>query len=62
MVRLPRLLGRGRALEILLGADDFDGESAERDGYVNRAPPDADLDGFVVALASRINPQNHGVT
>src|SRR6201998_4642710 len=33
--RLPPLVGRGRALEIILGADDFDGETAERDGYVN---------------------------
>ena len=52
--RLPRLVGRGRALEIILGANDFDGESAERYGYVNRALPDAELDGFVEALARRI--------
>ncbi|WP_433199546.1 enoyl-CoA hydratase/isomerase family protein [Dactylosporangium sp. CS-047395] len=52
--RLPRLIGRGRALEVLLGADDIDGELAERYGYVNRALPDADLDAFVDALASRI--------
>lgn len=54
MARLPRLLGRGRAMEILLGGDDFDGELAERYGYVNRALPDAELDGFVDALACRI--------
>jgi enoyl-CoA hydratase/carnithine racemase len=54
MARLPRLLGRGRAMEILLGGDDFDGELAERYGYVNRALPDAELDGFVDTLASRI--------
>jgi enoyl-CoA hydratase/carnithine racemase len=54
MARLPRLIGRGRALEVLLGADDIDGELAERYGYVNRALPDAELDGFVDALASRI--------
>jgi enoyl-CoA hydratase/carnithine racemase len=36
MVRLPRLIGRGRALEILLGANDIDGDLAERYGYVNR--------------------------
>jgi enoyl-CoA hydratase/carnithine racemase len=54
MARLPRLVGRGRALEILIGADDFDGELAERYGYVNRALPDAELDGFVDALATRI--------
>ena len=52
--RLPRLVGRGRALEIILGANDFDGETAERYGYVNRALPDAELDGFVDALARRI--------
>ena len=54
MARLPRLVGRGRAMEILLGADDIDGDLAERYGYVNRALPDAELDGFVDALAFRI--------
>jgi enoyl-CoA hydratase/carnithine racemase len=38
--RLPALVGRGRAFEILLGGDDFDGDTAERYGYVNRAVPD----------------------
>jgi enoyl-CoA hydratase/carnithine racemase len=52
--RLPPLVGRGRALEIILSANDFDGETAERYGYVNRALPDAELDGFVDALARRI--------
>ena len=52
--RLPRLVGRGRALEIVLGANDFDGDTAERYGYVNRALPDPDLDGFVDVLARRI--------
>ena len=52
--RLPLLLGRGRALEIILGANDFDGATAERYGYVNRALPDAELDGFVDVLARRI--------
>ena len=52
--RLPPLVGRGRALEIILGADDFDGETAERYGYVNRSLPDAELDAFVDALARRI--------
>src|ERR1700746_251661 len=52
--RLPDLVGRGRALEIVLSANDFDGETAERYGYVNRALPDAELDGFVDALARRI--------
>ena len=54
MARLPRLIGRGRALEVLLGADDIPGELAERYGYVNRALPDAALDAFVEALATRI--------
>jgi enoyl-CoA hydratase/carnithine racemase len=54
MARLPRLMGRGRALEVLLGAEDINGDLAERYGYVNRALPDADLDGFVDALAMRI--------
>ena len=52
--RLPHLVGRGLALEIILGANDFDGDTAERYGYVNRALPDAELDGFVDALARRI--------
>src|ERR1700757_2802660 len=52
--RLPDLVGRGRALEIILGANDFDGDTAERYGYVNRALPDAELDSFVDALARRI--------
>lgn len=54
MARLPRLMGRGRALEVLLGADDIHGDLAERYGYVNRSMPDAELDGFVDALAMRI--------
>src|ERR1700682_873045 len=54
MARLPRLMGRGRALEVLLGADDIPGDLAERYGYVNRSLPDAELDGFVDALATRI--------
>jgi enoyl-CoA hydratase/carnithine racemase len=54
--RLPHLVGRGRALEIVLGANDFDGDTAERYGYVNRALPDAELDRFVDALARRIAP------
>jgi enoyl-CoA hydratase/carnithine racemase len=54
MARLPRLIGRGRALEVLLGADDIRGDLAELYGYVNRALPDAELDDFVDALAIRI--------
>jgi enoyl-CoA hydratase/carnithine racemase len=54
MARLPRLMGRGRALEVLLGADDIDGDLAQVYGYVNRSLPDSELDGFVDALAMRI--------
>jgi enoyl-CoA hydratase/carnithine racemase len=54
MARLPRLIGRGRALEVLLGADDVPGDLAELYGYVNRSFPDADLDAFVDSLATRI--------
>jgi enoyl-CoA hydratase/carnithine racemase len=54
MARLPRLIGRGRALEVLLGADDIPGDLAERYGYVNRAFPDAELDSFVETFALRI--------
>jgi enoyl-CoA hydratase/carnithine racemase len=54
MARLPRVMGRGRALEILLSADDIRGADAELFGYVNRALPDSDLDSFVDALAARI--------
>jgi enoyl-CoA hydratase/carnithine racemase len=54
MARLPRLMGRGRALEVLLGADDIPGDVAELYGYVNRALPDAELDAFVENMARRI--------
>ena len=54
MARLPRLMGRGRALEVLLTSDDIGGELAQAYGYVNRALPDAELDGFVDAVATRI--------
>jgi enoyl-CoA hydratase/carnithine racemase len=52
--RLPRLVGRARALEIVLGCDDIDAATAERWGYVNRALPAAELRPFVDALAARI--------
>src|SRR5438309_11356143 len=58
--RLPHLVGRGRALEIVLGANDFDGDTAARYGYVNRALPDAELDSFVDALARRIASCDRG--
>jgi enoyl-CoA hydratase/carnithine racemase len=52
--RLPRLIGRSRALEVVLGCDDIDAETAERWGYVNRALPDGELRSFVDNLARRI--------
>ena len=52
--RLPRLLGRARALEVALGCADFNAEQAERYGYINRAMPENELDDFVAALAYRI--------
>jgi enoyl-CoA hydratase/carnithine racemase len=55
MARLPRQIGRSRALEVLLGSDDIGGELAEAYGYVNRSFPDAELDAFVDALATRIS-------
>ena len=54
MARLPHLIGRGRALEVLLSSNDIGGELAEAYGYVNRALPDAELDEFVDTLATRI--------
>jgi enoyl-CoA hydratase/carnithine racemase len=54
MARLPRLIGRNRALEVLLSSDDIRGDDAEAWGYVNRCVPDAELDACVDALASRI--------
>ncbi len=52
--RLPRLLGRGRALEVLVGCDDLSAELAERYGYINRALPANELTPFVERLAHRI--------
>jgi enoyl-CoA hydratase/carnithine racemase len=54
MARLPALIGRNRALEVLLGSEDIRADRAEAYGYVNRALPDAELDAFVEALATRI--------
>jgi enoyl-CoA hydratase/carnithine racemase len=54
MARLPRLIGRNRALEVLLSSEDLGADQAEAYGYINRALPDADLDAFVEALATRI--------
>jgi enoyl-CoA hydratase/carnithine racemase len=55
MARLPRLMEHGRALEVLLGSDDINGDLAEEYGYVNRSFDDDKLDPFVDALATRIS-------
>jgi enoyl-CoA hydratase/carnithine racemase len=57
--RLPRLVGRGRALEILLVADDLDAPRAEQYGYVNRAIADDQLDREVDEIASRVASFDH---
>jgi enoyl-CoA hydratase/carnithine racemase len=54
IARLPRLIGRGRALEVLLVADDIDAARAERYGYVNRVVPDDQLDGETDRVARRL--------
>lgn len=54
MARLPQLIGRNRAFEVLLTSEDLSADQAESYGYINRALPDAELDAFVEALASRI--------
>jgi enoyl-CoA hydratase/carnithine racemase len=51
---LTRLMGRGRAMEVLCGAQDYSAEVAERYGWVNRALPDSELDEFVESLAYRM--------
>jgi len=53
--RLPGLVGRGRSFEILFGGEDFDGALAERYGYVNRAIPDIEFEGFVDRFARRVS-------
>ncbi len=55
MARLPQLIGRNRALEVLLSSEDLKADQAEEYGYINRALPDAELDAFVEALATRIS-------
>lgn len=55
MARLPHLIGRNRAMEVLLSSEDIHGEMAEAYGYVNKALPDAELDAYVDALATRIS-------
>jgi len=59
MARLSRLVGRGRALEILLVADDVDGPRAEQYGYVNRVVADSQLDNEVEEIASRLARFDH---
>ena len=59
MARLSRLMGRGRALEVVLVGDDLDGRRAEQYGYVNRAIPDSELDAEVEAIASRLARFSH---
>jgi enoyl-CoA hydratase/carnithine racemase len=54
IARLPRLIGRGRALEVLLVADDIDAGLAERYGYVNRTVGDAELDALTERMARRL--------
>jgi enoyl-CoA hydratase/carnithine racemase len=54
MARLPQLIGRNRAMEVLLSSEDIRAEQAEAYGYINRALPDAELDDHVDALARRI--------
>lgn len=53
--RLPKLVGRGRAIEIVVGADDFDADTAERYGWINRSIPDGELDAFVDRFALRVD-------
>jgi enoyl-CoA hydratase/carnithine racemase len=54
MARLPRLMGRGRALEVLLASEDIGGDLAQTYGYVNRSLPDTEFDLFVDTLAARV--------
>lgn len=53
-VRLPRLIGRSRALEVVLGCDDIDADTAERWGWVNRVLPTDRIDAFVDRLVARL--------
>jgi enoyl-CoA hydratase/carnithine racemase len=55
MARLPQLIGRNRALEVLLSSEDLSASRCEAYGYVNRALPDSEIDGFVDGLATRIS-------
>jgi enoyl-CoA hydratase/carnithine racemase len=59
MERLPKLVGRSRAMEIIMGSRDFDADTAALYGWVNRSIPDADLDKFVDDFALRIAGYDH---
>jgi enoyl-CoA hydratase/carnithine racemase len=59
MARLSRLVGRGRALEILLVGDDLDGPRAQQYGYVNRLIADDELEAEVEAIAARLAAFDH---
>jgi enoyl-CoA hydratase/carnithine racemase len=52
--RLPLVTGRPRAMEIIVGGEDFDAETAERYGWINRSVPDAELDAFTGRFATRV--------
>ena len=52
--RLPSLIGRARSMEAIIGGEDFDADTAERYGWINRSIPDGELDAFVERLALRI--------
>lgn len=55
MARLPQLIGRNRALEVLLSSEDISADQAEAYGYINRALPDEELDAYVDALVTRVS-------
>lgn len=55
MERLPGLLGKARALEVITSAEDYDATLAEKYGWINRAIPDAELDVFIERLTGRIS-------
>ena len=52
--RLPRTIGRDRALEVILTSDDYDADTAERWGWITRALPDSELDAFVDTIVARL--------
>jgi len=56
---LPRLVGRSRALEIVLGSNDFDADTAAQYGWINRAIPDAEFEDFIDSFARRVAGWDH---